>query len=242
MSGEIIPWELPDQPAPVHDRAGAWWAAFARHLAETLGESCVLKPYAPRPVDGEGLYISHGVRLVYRPPTGRDVVVQTDLLSGGLAVAVPQPIHNQDPAGAVDDLARTMRGAIRYAKEAEAMEEARRTTHDERPPEYAMPPAEYTVPPAPEGVGEWEHLDNVKRARMSRLCDCFPTLRGLPGTDPFDYDLIINQSGGSGLRHAVAFAVSVWGRTSFDASGALMSWDRSHRAAYAVWAADPWWC
>lgn len=55
------------------------------------------------------------------------------------------------------------------------------------------------------------------RANMAWLCRQFPTLIGMPGTDPFDaialHAWVRSGAATSGSRHAVRFVLQVWNCT-----------------------------
>lgn len=88
------------------------------------------------------------------------------------------------------------------------------------------------------------------RERMTALAETFPELQGRPGVRPFDAGELdawaARGEAGSGALHAARFVLSVWfpshAWTSgpFDLQRALGSWDADHRAAFLVWASDPW--
>jgi hypothetical protein len=60
-------------------------------------------------------------------------------------------------------------------------------------------------------------------------------------------DLAQNDEGCPPAYHAARFILGIWGEgseskcTPFDVFAALTVWDEEHRAAFIVWAANPWW-
>ena len=91
-------------------------------------------------------------------------------------------------------------------------------------------------------------LSNTEQ--MEWLCEQFPSLRGAPGTTPWDalefQDYFHGPAGTGGSRHAARFALNVWNNTEewdigpFNLSHAFGVWDAAHRAALLTWANDPW--
>lgn len=99
------------------------------------------------------------------------------------------------------------------------------------------------------------------RERMTLLCWSFPSLRGMPGTAPWDQLAFARWiSGGartSGNGQAAAFVLSVWnGGTPddggwwnegefhsgrFDPVEACAVWDAPHRDAFIAWCRNPFW-
>lgn len=108
------------------------------------------------------------------------------------------------------------------------------------------------------------------RVAMTRLCNLFPTLVGVPGTDPWTpHELLrwLLTSGGptSGSVHAAKFVLQVWNSaadwqalarapveddglgiddarlTPFNVVAALGTWDHEHTSAFLRWAYTPFW-
>ena len=106
--------------------------------------------------------------------------------------------------------------------------------------------------------------------RMVRLCRAFPTLRGVPGTDPWNALHLLEwlcTSGGvtTGSSHAARFILQVWNPSTdwgalamkslseeglglqnvelqpFNVVKALAVWDSEHEAAFLAWAELPFW-
>lgn len=97
--------------------------------------------------------------------------------------------------------------------------------------------------------------------QMAQLCWSFPTLRGVPGTDPWDQYLFARWASGPAPTHAsrqaAAFVLAVWnGGTPddggwwnqgdylagrFDVVEAFSIWDRQHQAAFKHWCNAPFW-
>jgi hypothetical protein len=51
-----------------------------------------------------------------------------------------------------------------------------------------------------------------------------------------------SRTASSGERKAALFVLSVWNTANkFDVHDALLTWDNGNRAAFAAWAAAPWW-
>lgn len=92
------------------------------------------------------------------------------------------------------------------------------------------------------------------QARMTALCESFPTLRGSPGVRPWnqvDLEAFTLVSQNPQQLEAARFCLAVWfnrgldwhcmGPTqSFDVILATKTWDDVHRMAFVDWAADPW--
>lgn len=101
---------------------------------------------------------------------------------------------------------------------------------------------------------------------MTALCAHFPSLRGVPGTEPWEVvallDWLVNSGAPtSGSRHAALFVLSVWssGPTDweevahvnevpnsdrlrdirFDLTHAWAVWDDLHRDAVLAWLLNP---
>jgi hypothetical protein len=97
------------------------------------------------------------------------------------------------------------------------------------------------------------------RSNMETLCESFPTLRGKPGTKPWDQETFARWASGpapsNAIRQAAAFVLSVWaGRVdepywnegefrvgTFDVVLAFGLWDYQHNAAFIAWCQDPFW-
>ncbi|MBX9622564.1 MAG: hypothetical protein K2X82_02005 [Gemmataceae bacterium] len=94
--------------------------------------------------------------------------------------------------------------------------------------------------------------------RIQALARSFPALSGapgviLPGIDPWDPDRLDAWAGEMvahqawGRRSAALFILSVWDNDQTWASGrfdpvwAMGKWADGDRAAFAAWAAAPWW-
>lgn len=110
-------------------------------------------------------------------------------------------------------------------------------------------------------------LQSSERQKMSDLCSSFPTLRGRPGTEPWDQHTFARWASGPAPSHggrlAAAFVLSVWNGCSFhwdyqareyedpwfnedpfnvgrfDVVVALQTWDASHHEAFLAWCRDP---
>ena len=85
---------------------------------------------------------------------------------------------------------------------------------------------------------------------MSVLAEEFPCLEGKPGVRPWQADRLDGWAAenATGAEQAAArFVLRVWNSRipwlsgRFDLLEALGHWDEADRAAYARWAADPWW-
>lgn len=96
--------------------------------------------------------------------------------------------------------------------------------------------------------------------RMTLLCESFPSLRGVPGTAPWDQIRFARWASGpapsAAMRLAAAFLLTVWngcdsedswwneGKFSvghFDAVDAMRLWDYQHQAAFVSWCLKPFW-
>lgn len=86
--------------------------------------------------------------------------------------------------------------------------------------------------------------------RMTLLAYTFPSMRGAPGTHPWEPAELNRWAAGSasrGEQQTARFLLAVWddgtdweaGR--FDVMEALRVWDLKHRTAFLAWASDPWW-
>ncbi|MDD9940779.1 MAG: hypothetical protein OXU20_06935 [Myxococcales bacterium] len=102
-------------------------------------------------------------------------------------------------------------------------------------------------------------------ARMGRLCASFPSLRGVPGSDPWDAMQLLTWVCSSGAvttggRLAAQFVLQVWNPTTdwgaqarrileiedaelrpFNVVVALARWDDDHERAFRRWAELPFW-
>lgn len=103
---------------------------------------------------------------------------------------------------------------------------------------------------SPANNDDWVEHEKRKAARMTALCEQFPTLRGQPGVSPWDPVLFGEQVrapwSGAGAVDAIRFVCGVWNvdhpdARAFRLHSALGRWDDSHRAAFNAWAAHPWW-
>jgi hypothetical protein len=117
--------------------------------------------------------------------------------------------------------------------------------------------------------------DAIRRARwpqalrlaMTELAKLFPTMIGVPGTDPWNVEQLIGwlNSGAptSGSRCAAMFLLGVWNPTTdwskegvkvrrrkgsgppsagrFDLFRAMSCWDEEHIAAFTEWLENPFW-
>jgi hypothetical protein len=99
------------------------------------------------------------------------------------------------------------------------------------------------------------------RQAMTVLAKLFPTMRGVPGTDPWNVEKLISwlNSGAptSGSWHAGMFLLGVWNPTTkwnkegvrmrkgasgkFDLFAAFSTWDHHHIQAMHEWLAAPFW-
>lgn len=97
------------------------------------------------------------------------------------------------------------------------------------------------------------------RDGMTQLARMFPTLRGAPGIEPWDPEVLMRWSASRathGAAHAVAFLLNVWNPNAewrevaaeleidgagfaFNCAEAIACWDASHRAAFRAWCEDP---
>lgn len=80
-----------------------------------------------------------------------------------------------------------------------------------------------------------EHWGDDTPQAMTRLCRSFPTLRGVPGTEP-DWQAVARAAldeGGLGLADV--------GLEPFNVVAARARWDDEHAAAFASWIAIPFW-
>lgn len=90
---------------------------------------------------------------------------------------------------------------------------------------------------------------------MTALCNSFPSLRGKPGTNPWDAILFARVfSGGQSEaeKQAAAFVLLVWSSSVtwnaepyhvgiFNFVRAYFLWDDAHRAAFRYWCDHPFW-
>lgn len=99
------------------------------------------------------------------------------------------------------------------------------------------------------------------RKAMSELANLFPTMRGVPGTDPWKVEDLIKwlNTGAptSGSWHAAMFLLGVWNPTTkwnqegvrmrrgasgkFDLFAAYSTWDHQHVQAFLEWVRYPFW-
>ena len=99
------------------------------------------------------------------------------------------------------------------------------------------------------------------RKAMSELAKLFPTMRGVPGTDPWNVEQLIGwlNTGAptSGSWHAAMFLLGVWNPSTkwnqegvrmrkgasgkFDLFAAFACWDNNHIQAMQEWIANPFW-
>lgn len=115
-----------------------------------------------------------------------------------------------------------------------------------------------------------ERWGNDAAERMRRLCRAFPSLRGVPGADPWDAMHLLAwlcTSGAvtTGSRHAAKFVLQVWNNSTdwaelarkptaeeglgladvefepFNAVQALAVWDTEHDNAFRAWCELPFW-
>jgi hypothetical protein len=100
-----------------------------------------------------------------------------------------------------------------------------------------------------------------EQVAMSRLAQSFPSLRRAAGIDPWNprtfVSWVCSQTLSPAGEHAARFVLEVWGPTAdwrrvmerlgigserrglFDLVEALRRWDEVHQAAFATWAAMP---
>jgi hypothetical protein len=91
---------------------------------------------------------------------------------------------------------------------------------------------------------------------MVLLCESFHSLRGAPGTHPWNQHTFATWASGGKTdaeRQAAAFVLSVWNGNNlapwwskkpfrvsvFDATLACAIWDEQNRAAFIAWCNDP---
>lgn len=106
-----------------------------------------------------------------------------------------------------------------------------------------------------------ERWPGTGQQNMTALAKLFPTMRGVPGTDPWDsVELVDWLNGGaptSGSRWAAMFLLGVWNAHTdwytcglkrrkglpgkFDLFFALAAWDHHHIEAMKAWIANPFW-
>jgi hypothetical protein len=106
-----------------------------------------------------------------------------------------------------------------------------------------------------------KHWPADYRQRMSALANLFPTMRGVPGTAPWNVDLLIKWMNGpaptSGSWNAAMFLLGVWNPKTnwkecglklrkgvqgrFDFFRAIGCWDAEHEAAFMEWVKYPFW-
>jgi hypothetical protein len=119
-------------------------------------------------------------------------------------------------------------------------------------------------------VERWGAGGVAAGGRMTRLCNAFPTLRGVPGTDPWNAMRFLEWLCASGAvtggsRHAGRFVLQVWNASDdwgalagapvaegglglkgvellpFNVVDALASWDSDHTRAFRDWVELPFW-
>lgn len=99
------------------------------------------------------------------------------------------------------------------------------------------------------------HAESEVSKRMVKLCLAFHVLHHLPGTNPWDPELLAAEcfTGDSAQRHAIMFVLDVWnsgtwarderkekfGVESFDFLTAIHTWDLQNRAAFIGFAMEP---
>lgn len=91
---------------------------------------------------------------------------------------------------------------------------------------------------------------------MVQLCQSFPLLRGVPGSDPWDQEKFSQWLSGpaptGGSIECGKFVLSVWAGTSleqywtdrhgvFDPLALIARCDDSHREAFIRWCNNPFW-
>ena len=105
---------------------------------------------------------------------------------------------------------------------------------------------------------------NTPMERMARLCNEFPSLHRVPGSDPWDVDLLLHWVCTAELSwnalHATRFVLSVFSPCNdwyvvvrkmelgdgvrlapFNPAAAMRDWDAAHRAAFQRWVSQPMW-
>lgn len=98
------------------------------------------------------------------------------------------------------------------------------------------------------------------KEKMSALANLFPTMRGVPGTSPWDVEQLIawmnTGAPTSGSWYAAMFLLGVWNPHTnwrdcglkvkkaygtFDLFRAMSAWDHHHIQAMQEWVAAPFW-
>ena len=97
------------------------------------------------------------------------------------------------------------------------------------------------------------------RVAIVLLARAFHALEHAAGLDPWNPDALYHWAAENlhtdAERHCARFILGVWNQDGFeeldaenggqlgrfDALRAVSAWDHAHRAAFAVWALDPWW-
>jgi hypothetical protein len=99
------------------------------------------------------------------------------------------------------------------------------------------------------------------RLAMTQLAKLFPTMQGVPGTDPWNVERLIawlnTGAPTSGSWHAAMFLLGVWNPHTkwnqegvkmrkgasgkFDLFAAFAAWDQNHIQAMQEWIAAPFW-
>jgi hypothetical protein len=78
----------------------------------------------------------------------------------------------------------------------------------------------------------------------------FPTVKAAFGStlfQPIDLDSWATSQPSDGALHAAKFLLALWNNQQvwdcgkFDVTDAMSIWDAEHRAAFVVWAEQPWW-
>jgi hypothetical protein len=106
-----------------------------------------------------------------------------------------------------------------------------------------------------------ERWHSDRRLAMSQLANLFPTMRGVPGTNPWNVEKLIawlnTGAPTSGSWHAAMFLLGVWNPSTkwnqegvrmrkgasgkFDLFAAYAAWDHKHIQAMQEWIAAPFW-
>lgn len=86
-------------------------------------------------------------------------------------------------------------------------------------------------------------MAGISRPRLAALAHTFPSLAHAP-VEPFDPDALVAWKHGAshGQKLAADFVLHVFNRYSndFNLGEAMSRWDSAHIAAFAAWAASPW--
>ena len=114
-----------------------------------------------------------------------------------------------------------------------------------------------------------ERWGDAQRERMTRLCRAFPSLRDMPGTDPWDPRRFLRWFCSSDVTtagdHAGRFVLLVWNSSydwaewattpeadgglglseielrAFSVVDAVRRWDNDHMKAFQAWVEVPFW-